>query len=221
MRIALEVPTKLGEITIGQYQAFTLAVERGQDIEQAVLEHYCKLPKEHLDTIKKADAERIAQKVNALFAQDVTHIKRFVLNNVTYGFVPNLDTISFAEFKDIESSQYSAEGLHILVGTLYREIIKEQNTKYHVRPYKPDFAHNEKMKNASIEVAIGTKVFFYNIGKDLLSYTRKCLATAQAEEQKKPTTTLKNGAGWQQLIASLGATLQSWTSLTIENTKRY
>lgn len=220
MRISLEVPTSLGEITIGQYQAFHKAVEGGQDIEQAVLQYYCGMPQEHLGTIKKADAERIAQKVNALFEKDVTHTKHFQLEGKTYGFVPNLDTISFAEFKDIEGSQYEVDGLHTLVGTLYREVVKESRGKYQVRPYVPSWEHNELMKGASIEIAIGTKVFFYNIGNDLLNYTRKYLETA-AKEPARPTTTLKSGDGWQQLIASLRATLQSWTPSTLENTKKF
>jgi len=141
-------------------------------VRREMIKHFKleKLPINETDNIILKIAEVLTHKPN--------YIQRFELDGVEYGFIPNLDDITTAEWVDIENYQGNQEDADKLVSILYRPIKKSfsffKKNYYSIEEYK---GTNDKLRKAPLEVYLGALVFFYHLGKSLLkhidTYTKK------------------------------------------------
>ena len=129
------------------------------------------IPKQLVKELALSDVAAIMSKVGELQQQQDTKLKRIItINEVEYGFHPDLDSITLGEYADIE--QFIKNGvdknLPELISVLYRPIKLKKNDIYIVEPYDGDIRlRAEEMKQMSAEQVQSALVFFYTLGKVL------------------------------------------------------
>ena len=127
-----------------------------------------------------------------------------------FGFIPNLDKMSFGEYIDLESYITDWDNMHKAMAVMYRPIVAGKKHLYEIEPYEGSDKWADVMKDAPVNVAIGALVFFYRLGKKLCKYTMDYLLLQQ--NQKEASTQEKalerNGDGINQFMLSLEKTYQ-------------
>ena len=129
------------------------------------------IPKQLVKELALSDVAAIMSKVGELQQQQDTKLKRIItINEVEYGFHPDLDSITLGEYADIE--QFIKNGvdknLPELMSVLYRPIKLKKNDIYIVEPYDGDIRlRAEEMKQMSAAQVQSALFFFYNLGKVL------------------------------------------------------
>ncbi len=208
MKVKLSIPNTLNEITLGQYQEFSkLDLKKEAEVQSKMIEIFCKVPKEVVRSMKASDITEICTIINAMF--DVEHIliNRFELNGVEYGFIPDLENISFGEYVDLDTFMGEDDNLHRAMNVLYRPIDLKQGQRYTIKEYDPDT--NEQAKDYPLNACFGAMVFFYNLGKDLSTAILNSSSKQNEENLVQYLASQQNGGGTIQSMQSLTEILQS------------
>jgi len=166
MEVKIQIPTTLNEITLGQYQEFSkLDSKKESDVLLKMVEIFCKVPIEVVRSMKANDIKDICEVINTMF--DVEHqlINRFQLGGQDFGFIPDLENISFGEYVDLDTFIGDTDNLHRAMNVLFRPIDLKQGSRYTLKDYDPDT--NESAKDYPLDACFGAMVFFYALGKDL------------------------------------------------------
>ena len=129
------------------------------------------IPRQLIKELTLSDVVAIMSKIGELQAKQDTELKRIIeINDIEYGFHPDLDSISLGEYADIE--QFIKNGidknLPELMSVLYRPIKLKKNDIYIIDPYDGDIRlRAEEMKQMTAEQVQSALVFFYNFVKVL------------------------------------------------------
>jgi hypothetical protein len=129
------------------------------------------IPKKLVKELALSDVANIMSKVAELQAKQDTKLKSIItINEVEYGFHPDLDSISLGEYADIE--QFIKNGidknLPELMAVLYRPVKEKKNDIYIIDAYDGDIRlRTEEMKQMSAQQVQSALVFFYTLGKVL------------------------------------------------------
>jgi len=189
MKIKLNIPTSLQEITLAQYQEFLNITEGKEDspeLMQKTLEVFCAIDLKDIATIKYSDATRVLQKITKLFEYEQPLTKRFKYKGKDFGFMPNLDQMSIGEFADLDSSITNWDNMHKAMGVLYRPIEVSLKNKYTIEPY--DSYDKYDMKQMPIGIALGALVFFWNLGNELIknipNFLQKEMSKLTSQQQE-------------------------------------
>ena len=138
---------------------------------EATLEALSDIPKRLVKELALSDVAVIMSKVGELQAKQDTKLKRIIeINEVEYGFHPDLDSITLGEYADIE--QFIKNGIDSslpeLMSVLYRPVKLKKNDIYIIDAYDGDIRlRAEEMKQMSAEQVQSALVFFYTLGKVL------------------------------------------------------
>lgn len=225
MKREIVIPESFDDITLGEFQKLSALKGDEEFITAKTIEVLTKIRADEAIRMKAKDRNAIIQDLNkALSAQPSKLIRTFELDGKMFGFVPKLDDLTYGEFVDVDSYAVGSEdnrfeNWHKLMAVLYRPITKMKGELYDIEPYEGSSKYAELMKEAPSSVAFGVSVFFYAIGKDLLSSSLKSLAE-EMPQMIKSVDSVENGAGILQYQRWLEATLQSLTSslsITINN----
>lgn len=210
MKIEINVPTLLSEITLGQYQKFLKIAEdnpQGNFLDAKMIEIFCGIPLSDSYKLKMSSVVAIIDIINELLNQTPKRIERFTMNNVDYGFIPDLDEMSLGEYIDLDNNASKWENMHIAMNVLYRPIKVSKGDKYNIVDYNVD--NPEKMKDMPLDAAIGSLFFFYNLGMELSMHTMNSLDKQQQMEIYQGQQTLEeSGDGINQFMVSLTEILQ-------------
>ena len=207
MKVELVIPSNLSEITLGQYQEFKQKEE--PEIED-LLSCFLNLTSKQINHIKAADIDYLVNHLNGLFDKDHQHVDRFALNGVTYGFIPNLDDITYGENKDVTTYINDWQDIHKAMAVLYRPIKHTLGTKYTIEEYTAE-EDAELMRSMPLSAVLGSMVFFYNLTNELLKAIPNYLE--KQVEQTKGQTSVENGEALAKSIHLLKETLQDLTKL--------
>lgn len=217
MKVEIDIPTNLSEITLDQYQAF-LRIHDNTDsdefIAQKMVAIFCKIPLSQVLFINYSSVTEIVASLNNMFESKKEFKHKFELGGKTFGFIPSLEDMSFGEYIDLENSIGDYQKMHRAMAVMFRPITEETKHGYKIEPYLAEANYEEVMKKAPLDVVFGAVVFFYNLGNELLKATLSYIA----EEAEKMTTQKrvnldKNGDGISQSIHSLKETLETLNRL--------
>ena len=195
----LTIPTELSDITLGQLQTLTrLEATQLTDLERQkqTIELLANVDRATIDKIKLNDLNSLYEKLAGLSkSSDSLHL--FVtIDNVKYGFIPNLSEISTGEFADLDTlCQELNDNLHLIMAILYRPVDKEANGKYSIEAYDADLEERGRIfkKKLRANVVNSAILFFWSIGND---YLNDLLTSSQVDQETKSSkTSVKNGAG--------------------------
>lgn len=200
MKVDLQVPTSLNDIPLYQYQKFIKTFENADDITEEyagikMLEIFCGLKIDEALEVKISDVNKITDKINKALSEKPLLVTRFKLGNTEFGFVPQLDDLTFGEFVDIENNIGDWDTMHKAMSVLYRPITERIKGKYQIEKYRGDSWH-DAMLNMPSSVAISAINFFFHLENDLLKATL-AYSEGQIQEvlQDEPTILTNNGGG--------------------------
>jgi hypothetical protein len=217
MEIQVKVPTSLNEIPLKHYVDF-LNVQKGSNdeefIAQKMIEIFCGIRLADVAKIKLTSLNEMVAHFTNLFNQKPEFTQTFEIGEVEFGFIPNLEEISFGEYVDLENSLQSWETYNKAMAVMYRPIKTRKGDKYEIHDYKPSKDHQELMQFAPLDVCIAASVFFYNLGNELLTATLNYLEKQMKMDKNLSMTLAKqlnlqnDGDGISQYMHSLKETLQ-------------
>ena len=170
MKVKIQLPESLREVTLAQYQHF---LERAKGLEEnelkaLMIECFCLIPADKVKLIERASVEEVCLHLDNLFIQEKQLVNKFELKGFKFGFVPDLDAMTFGEYVDLDKYIGDWEQMHRAMAVLFRPIIKRDKTKYSIMPYEGTDDMAELMKLMPLDVVLGAQVFFYDLGNELL-----------------------------------------------------
>ena len=205
MKIEINVPSTLNEITLGQYQRYLKIAEsnpEGNFLNAKMVEIFCGIPLSDSYKLKLASVAAITDIINSLLEDTPKHIQRFEMNGVEYGFIPDLDDMSLGEYIDLDNNASKWEQMHVAMNVLYRPIKTSRLGKYNIEDY--DVNNPEAMKDMPLGAAIGSLFFFYNLGIELSNHTILYSSNqAEMEDIQEQLNSEANGVGINQFMHSL------------------
>ena len=156
------------------------------------------------------DVREISEHLNMLFSVEQDIQVRFKLDSVDFGFIPSLESITFGEYVDLDKYSTDWQEMHKAMAVLYRPVTNTYKDKYDVRDYDGTEEFAEVMRFMPLNVAMGSIVFFYRLGNELLKATHNYLS----QELKEMITANKhnstdNGDGITQSLLSQMEMLES------------
>jgi len=210
MKIEINVPTSLSEVTLGQYQKFLKIAEdnpEGNFLNAKMIEIFCGIPLSDSYKLKMSSVTAIIDILNELLSQTPKRVEQFTMNGVQYGFIPDLDEMSLGEYVDLDGSANDWNNMHIAMNVLYRKIKIKKSGKYNIVDYNVE--NPDKMKDMPLDAAIGSLFFFYNLGMELSKHTILSSSNqAEMEAYQEQLISETNGDGISQFMVSLTEILQ-------------
>jgi len=191
MKVELTVPTSLSDIPLNQYQKFIKAFESEDELTDEyaglkMLELFCGLKIDDALKVKMSDMNIIVSKLNECLSEKPELITRFKLGNTEFGFIAQLDDMTFGMSVDLENSISDWDSMHKAMAVLYRPVTQQLKGKYEIEEYRGDSWH-DAMKNMPASVAVSAITFFFLLESDLmkatLPYSREQEEAAQVEKQ--------------------------------------
>lgn len=147
-----------------------------------------------------SDINDIYNQINEIVTQK-PNIEHFTIDGVKYGFIPNIEAMSGAEFLDAET--YFETDIFKFMAVVYRPIKEEVRGNYRLKKYKGADNLAPIMLKAPASAYVAAKVFFSTLLIDLLSVT--------------PASILKNLTNSEVvLLESAGVITSQLTSLLEE-----
>lgn len=216
MKLEITIPTNLNELKLFQYQKFLNIAKDNEDeefLQQKMIQIFCDIELKDILKMKYKDINDITSSLNTMFSQNHSFINRFKLDGIEFGFIPNLDDISFGEYTDLDTYITDWNNMHKAMAVLYRPIIKKGiNNTYKVSDYKGTEQYSEIMKSIPLDICLGAVVFFYNLGNELLKATIHYLENNQEVQNiLQQQTSGLNGDGITQSMLSLKEILSDLT----------
>jgi hypothetical protein len=179
------ISTKYSDQTLGTYVDFIAAgtdsVSQIQAITGLKRDDIRKIDMPTIDKIVSAYADglRNDEKIFAKFIE---------IDNIKFGFHPNLKAMTFGEWLDLsECSKNFPHQLPEMMCILYRPVTAEINLQYKVEPYDSDYhlkfvPQMRKMNLANVNAAL---LFFSTLSKDLQSSTPAFLEAELAKLKRE------------------------------------
>jgi len=216
----LSIPTSYADITLGDLQKIRSFEGDDEFIAIKIIETLAGISAKEALRMRAKDRDEIIELISdALIVQPSKLQKTCTLNGVKYGFIPNLNDITWGEFVDIETYQGDFANIHKLMAILYRPIVKEWRDNYEIEFYTGSAKYAHIMKDSPSDIALGAMVFFCALGMELLNNSLKSLVERANQMKNKPTL-VKNGDGIAQLRAlqaMISEDLRKSLSLTLNN----
>ena len=191
MKLKLLVPTTLADITLKEYQKFMQVFGGDSEYDDyysglKLLEIFCNVPYNEALQIKLRDLQEAVNKINRALSEKPSLINRFTLGDTEFGFIPQLDDMTFGEYVDVDNNLTDWDNMHKAMAVLYRPITNKKNNKYEIEKYRGD-NYYEAMLEMPMSVVMSSLLFFYNLESELLRVTIHSLT----KESKKVISTLE------------------------------
>lgn len=171
MKITIDVPDSLKDVTLEQYQEYIKLEEIDENKNTHFLFHklveiFCNITLKDIIKIKWNSLLDLVNQINKLFEEEHKLIKTFKLNGKEYGFIPELDEITLGEFIDLDNYITDWDNMHKALNVLYRPITYKKGDSYIIEDYKVSDAL--EFKKTPLNVTFGALFFFYHLNNELV-----------------------------------------------------
>ena len=211
MKLTLNIPESLNEVTLDQYQQWLkVAEDKELDnfLQQKMIEIFCGVTLKQVMLIKAKDIESIVVQISKLFNQkENKFIDRFKYQDQDFGFIPKLDDMTFGEYVDLDTYLADWQLMHKAMSVLYRPITFKKKNQYLIEDYETADKYN--MKQMTLDVVFGSMVFFWKLRNELQTHILNYLVNqTEVPISQELRDSLKNGAGinlsmdWQMETSS-------------------
>lgn len=184
MEAEIIIPTSLDDITVEQYQAF-MRIQDNNDSEEFIAQKmvsiFCKIPLSQVVNIKYSSITEILEVFTKMFEAKPKLKQTFMMNKTEFGFIPNLEEMSFGEYIDLETNIGDWQTMHKAMAVMYRPITEKKGERYKIEDYVGTANYSEVMKYAPLSVAMGSMLFFWNLRSELLKATLNYLKVEAVE----------------------------------------
>ena len=209
MKVDIIVPEGLFDITLEQYQKF-LQVNSEDELflAQKCVEIFCNVPLIIVSKMSYKDVKNFANRVLSYF-QDKPQLRKIhTIDDVEFGFIPNLEEISLGEYVDIDETINDWQKIHTTMAVLYRPIKSKRKDKYNIEEYEGTSDTENQMKRLTMDVVLGALFFFYHLGIELSIALTPFLQQMENTTSRQVQTSEGSGDGIALSITSLKAMLQ-------------
>jgi len=210
MRIQINVPESLHEITLGQYQEYLEAQEKIDDDYQLgsrMIEIFCNIPVKDVFQFRMSHITSIQKTLIKIFEHKTeTLINRFKVHDIEFGFIPSLDEMTFGEYVDIDTYIKDWKQMHKAMAVLYRPIDTRYEDRYSIVNY--DGKETDIMKDMPLAVCFSSIVFFYNLGIELSQIMMGYMEMMTPTQRQELEALELNGGGISQFSHSLKVMLE-------------
>tara|TARA_B100001287_G_scaffold261867_1_gene251300 strand:- start:1084 stop:1755 length:672 start_codon:yes stop_codon:yes gene_type:complete len=220
MELTLKIPENLTEITLGQYQKYLKMEKDNEDqtfIAQKMVEIFCNTRLDYVMKMRWRDVQEIVTDLGLMFDQDQKLKRQFHMNGVNYGFIPNLDEISFGEFVDLDTYLGDWQEMHKAMQVLYRPVDISVRGRYNIKEYTA--ITDDTMKEMPLGYALGAVFFLMNLGKELsivmMDYLQKGVLKDHTHQKEG---LIESGVGIHHFTKQLKEMLQD---LNISQNRNY
>ena len=211
------IPTTLSDITLGQYQKYlerANTIKEGENVSDEQLIHiFCNIPLQDVlempMNVYNQALEGIVQSLNGL-GKDYPLTNKVEVKGKTYGFIPNLEEITYGENKDLTQYLQKWDTMHLAMAVLYRPISITSFDTYNITKYSGTSNERDNMLDMPLDIVLGAQLFFYNLTKALLlaipNYLEQVVED-KSKERMQGQSTKQTGEDMMNCIASLRETL--------------
>lgn len=215
MEINITIPESWQDVSLQQYLKFYKAMkpyEGSEEYSTKIIEiaayYLCnidaitlvKLPLETFNEVSKALMHLI------LSGKKQELVKSFEIGGIKYGFVTNLDQMTYGEYVDLVTySKDVYENAALMCSILYRPILEEHKGTYRIQEYKGTNENQIELfyQKLTMDIIFGALSFFLRLQNDLsnstLTYTTETIVKMMEET---PTSTAA------QILAESGVCTQ-------------
>ena len=224
MNITIQIPSSLSDITLGQYQKWSKVSGDDDFRARKMIEIFCSVDLAHISKMRYVDIQDITSHLIGLFEEPLAHTRVFKLKDTKYGFIPNLEDITFGEFTDIDEFVVEWDTMHKAMAVMYRAVIAKVGEHYTIDKYNALSEHSEIVKEMPINIVLGALNFMLRLGIELSRATLQSLETEikmDSQTYLNPEGSLNVGVGSASIIPSLTEMQQGLMKLaTLTSTLR-
>lgn len=208
MKVQIQIPSNLSEVTLEQYQKFTkLNTDENQDssfLMHKTVEIFCNLNLQDIAKVKFTYVQEILNDINNLFDKKQDLIPTFTHRGIEYGLIPVLDDMTLGEYVDLDENFTDWDTMHKAMTVLYRPVTLKKGDRYQIEEYS-GLDNAETMKQIPLDVVMGCMFFFWNLNEELLKTTLNYLNQEIPKEltTEQLQTLVKSGGGINQSMDSL------------------
>jgi hypothetical protein len=206
MKVEIDIPSDLSEVTLAQYQAFAKVHDNGDNSEfmrQKIVSIFCKIPLSQVLKIKQTSVDEIAEHFEKQFKKQYKLKQRFELGGKEFGFIPSLEDMTSGEFIDLDTNISDWQNMHKAMAVLYRPITSSNKLgQYQIEEYEGTVNYADVMKFAPLDAVLSAVVFFYHLGMELLNATLNYIQEEGTDLLKKNNSE-NDGDGINQSMQQL------------------
>jgi hypothetical protein len=216
MEIEIRIPESWQDVTIQQYLKFYNAMkpydgaeEYTTKIVEVAAYYLCNIDANTLNKLPIDTFKEIAKSIMDLILSGRKQelVKSFSLGDTKYGFINNLDQMTYGEYVDMVTySKDSYENAALLCSILYRPIIEENKGTYRIEEYKGTNENQIDLfyQKLTMDIVFGALGFFLNLQTDLSNSTLTYTIQEMEKILETPTSTAaqilaENGVSTEQL----------------------
>jgi len=209
MAIKIEIPTSLKDITLRQYKKFLKAEQMEKEerlLNAKLIQIFCNVEIKDVMLLQVNDAEDIAKMISDIFDQKPKLVTRFKLNNIDYGFQPQLDDLTLGEYIDLDTFIGDWENMEKAMNVLYRPVIVKMKEKYSIDKYVIE--NDDLLLDMPMDAVMSSIFFLWNLGLDLARTMTNSLDNQEKIALTQHLNSQQSGVGINQFTDSLKAMLQ-------------
>ena len=206
MKVELIVPNNLNEVTLGQYQEYIKLKDLSEtELSLKMIEIFCNLKSEQVRYLKATDVRTVVTIISEMFDSKPSLLNTFKIDGIEYGFIPNLDEMSFGEYIDLDTFIGDWDNIEKAMGVLYRPVEMRKGNRYHIKEYEA--GDTEHLKAMPLDAVLGSILFFYRLGNDLCRIMMNSLEDTEIKTFQAHLNSEANGVGTQAFMLSLNQIL--------------
>lgn len=217
----IDIPTTLRDIKLSQWLRYSYILNKNKEAEDSefldkkALEIFCNVDYKDINRLPFSAFGNVISHLSELLNSKTDLVRTFKLRGiddveVEFGFIPDLDKMSYGEFEDLENYIFDEANTHKAIAVLYRPIKYKKGDRYLITDYDGTDYFREVMKDTPLDVVLGAKVFFYRLARKLGHYTMdSTLKQLQVEQEvNSESHSVENGELIKQYITSLKGMLK-------------
>ena len=193
MKVDINIPDSLAEVTLEQYQKYLKIQNENKDekfLAVKMIEIFCGLRGDHVLMMRATDIQSIVNILTDMLNDTPKLVTQFKMKGKQYGFIPKLEDMSFGEYIDLDTFMGDWDNMHRAMNVLYRPVTDQYGDKYAIEEYQVDSV--EQMKGMPMNAVLGSILFFYNLGMDL---SRTMLNSLESKETSLAQYLISEGNG--------------------------
>lgn len=206
MKVDINVPDSLNEITLYQYQKFERLIQNNEAshfVNQKTIEIFCDIELKDVARIRIADIDSLLAHLNTLLQTKPKLTRTFKLGVYEFGFIPKLEDITSGEFIDLETYLSDTETLHKAMAVLFRPIKSKVKDLYIIEDYEAADKYAEVLKYMPLDIALGSMLFFWTLLNDCGNALSHYIQNEVEQSEQAKQVLEKNGVGINQFTQQL------------------
>ena len=180
--VKVQFPESCDELNVGQYQEY-MSIEDSENNFKTMkaCEIFLGMSLRDCMRMKTTYFYNLSNELFTLIGQDHKLQPIVSFRGQDYGFIPNLEELSFGEYIDLDTYLADTDNMHKALGVLYRPVKNRVGNKYLIEDYEP----NDGYKDFPLGAGLGATLFFWTLRKELLPDTLNSTHPTQKKQSEE------------------------------------